>query len=139
MLRILLIGVVNALLLPGFVFVFDGAQDLVLCVADDGHVGIEAAHDGVCVSGVAESSEPPSYEAIRTGHCGACTDIPIGVELIVDLARVSRVRSTVAASDFVVLLSTVDLPKSGSRSGCGVMTAPLPGTVVPIRSAVLRC
>ena len=139
MLRVLLIGVVNALLLPGFVFGFDGVQDLVLCVADDGHVGIEAARDGVCVSGTSDSSELPRLEAPRAGHCGACTDIPIGAELVVDLARVSRLRSTVAASNFAVAHVTVEACESGGLSGCGVLTASPPGTAVPIRSVVLRC
>ena len=56
---------------------------MMLCIGADGHVEIEAAHDGRCASFLTTTQQKPS-DFLRTyqtppiqTHCGQCLDLPI--------------------------------------------------------------
>jgi hypothetical protein len=56
---------------------------MMLCIGADGHVEIEASHDGRCASFLTATQQKPS-DFLRTyqilpiqDHCGQCLDLPI--------------------------------------------------------------
>ncbi len=59
------------------------AEGTVLCIEEDGHVAVEAAHNGLC--GV------PYEPTITDAHCGSCVDIQVSTvgydEVTVDSQR----------------------------------------------------
>ena len=56
---------------------------MMLCIGADGHVEIEAAHDGRCTSFLTATQQKPSdfLSTYQLGpiqdHCGQCLDLPI--------------------------------------------------------------
>ena len=56
---------------------------MMLCIGADGHVEIEAAHDGRCASFLTATQQTPSdflsaYQPTPIqAHCGQCLDLPI--------------------------------------------------------------
>ena len=66
------------------VFVSQGPlPTMMLCIGADGHVEIEASHDGRCASFLTATQQKPS-DFLRTyqippiqAHCGQCLDLPI--------------------------------------------------------------
>lgn len=73
------LGVIAVYLIPGFAL----ADELVLCVAEDGRISFEEAHKGRCVSSHDASHEHGPGEEEETSLtsrrdcCGSCFDIPI--------------------------------------------------------------
>ena len=56
---------------------------MMLCIGADGHVEIEASHDGRCASFLTATQQKPSdflstyQSALIQDHCGQCLDLPI--------------------------------------------------------------
>ena len=61
---------------------------MMLCIGADGHVEIEAAHDGRCTSFLTVTQQQPSdfLSAHQTppiqAHCGQCLDLPIFISSV---------------------------------------------------------
>ena len=61
---------------------------MMLCIGADGHVEIEASHDGRCASFLTATQQKPS-DFLRTyqippiqAHCGQCLDLPIFISSV---------------------------------------------------------
>ena len=95
------------------------AQGLVLCVAPDGHVKIELAHDSCCPDVHSEENEHEVSVATAfrsqshdDSHCASCVDIPIGIDkstrqqnLLIQNSK-SSVKEPVALASGISIFST---------------------------------
>lgn len=106
---------------------------VVLCIAEDGHVSVETAHETVrCTADWARHHPDAASAADLDGH--PCTDTFVSQSA----ARSGQV-VTVGAASCVVLAVTVGAsrPTSWGRNAVGRCVAP-PGRLAALRSVVLQ-
>ena len=81
--RIAVLAALAIYVLPGLAL----ADEMVLCVAGDGRMSLEAARDGRCVNSHDEPCREPSGGEEGTcpsrpaGCCGPCLDVPISLTI----------------------------------------------------------
>ncbi len=61
---------------------FGGSGGVVLCLGEDGHVGIELEKNGSCVESSNQATESLDCQIDNEPHChcGPCLDIPLGIK-----------------------------------------------------------
>lgn len=90
----------------------------VLCIGENGHVEIEAAHGGRCIA--SDMQRVVTVQNLTTSeapHCGPCTDVP----LVVSQVAFTDTSTRNAATDFSAKLAYGHLPELLS-----VFPVPLP-------------
>ncbi|HPO13280.1 MAG TPA: hypothetical protein PLI09_07530 [Candidatus Hydrogenedentes bacterium] len=125
---------------------FHGSE-VVLCIAEDGHIALEIALNGQCMSGPDAPLTTPnptasSIEAPRsTSHCGPCLDVPMTAYMTTLPSRCEHKPVSTAASKahnflmgygvFPALLMSLETTAFNRIISC-------PLSVPPARTIVLR-
>jgi hypothetical protein len=111
-----------------------GAQEIVLCSGENGHLAIEAAGSGCCVEG--SSSSSGENEPHANDHCGDCVDVPISI----GLATISKDRGQASPIAPVSVASGLVASNSLNPSECLLLPelSVSPGPRPPLSSIILQ-
>ena len=123
------------------------AQGLVLCVAPDGHMKIELAHDSCCPD--VHSEENKRKVSVATAfrgqshddsHCASCVDIPIGIDKSTRQQNLFLQKSKSSVKEPVALASGFSISSLDDISQQYALKSQyaFDDTIISLRSVILR-